>query len=591
MLKSDLTRQLLPLLVLLLLGTVIYMNTFHAPFLYDDENSIVTNQSIQDLNSFFGGPSGFDFNSNRVVGYLSFAINFYFSGLKVFSYHLINLLIHLGNALLVYALPLLLFRTPCLKDVSLAKRARWVALLAAALFVAHPLQTQAVTYIVQRLASLSTFFFLSTCVLYARARLTASPERLMCVKGVPLYLLSLITAALAMKTKEIAFTLPVILVLFEFLFFLGPPRRRFLLLLPHLLTMVIIPMSLLSLNQPIGQVLSDVNQVTRMANIAPELTRGTYLITQFSVICTYLRLLFWPTGQNLDYDYPIYPEFLSTVPISCFFLLLGLFLLGVALAAQRLPGRWPEQKLVGFGILWFFITISVESSLVPLADVIYEHRVYLPSFGVFLALATVFVWLVERLHNPAFVRAAAGCAVIVILLLGGATWARNQVWQSAVTLWSDVADKSPHKVRPFNNLGSALNDAGRSDEAIPILERAINIDPRHTDAYYNLGRAYMFTGRVPKAEQMYLQTIRMAPDYDAAYVNLAGAFNRMQQFQRTVDMLTAAIPRFKRPWGEAHFNLGVAYAYLGNFNAARRELEEVRRLEPGLAPSLANLIP
>ena len=172
-----LKRPLFAVFLILFLGILVYSNTFHVPFVFDDDGSIINNPDIRDISGFIAAALGFGVFPSRVVGYLTFALNYRFGGLDVTGYHVLNLAIHLANALLVYALVRLTFRTPHLAGSQLAPRAGTVALLCALLFVVHPVQTQAVTYVVQRLTSLATFFYLLAVVLYAAGRLRIEDGR------------------------------------------------------------------------------------------------------------------------------------------------------------------------------------------------------------------------------------------------------------------------------------------------------------------------------------------------------------------------------------------------------------------------------
>ncbi len=222
--QGYLPRPLAVLFLLSLLATLIYSNTFSSPFYFDDTPNIVENPQIKDLSNFLG------FSGSRAVGFLSFALNYHFNGLNVFGYHLVNLLIHITNGFLVYCLVLLLFKAsasdhgsqqlPTLNSQLAA--APWIALVTALLFVSHPIQTQAVTYIVQRFASLVALFYLLTLVCYVKWRL-ASPEarsRYLWYAG------ALLSTFLAMKTKENSFTLPFMILLVEAVFFRPFTRKR-----------------------------------------------------------------------------------------------------------------------------------------------------------------------------------------------------------------------------------------------------------------------------------------------------------------------------------------------------------------------------
>jgi len=359
-------RSLAVLLLLSLLAALIYSNTFSIPFHFDDADNIVQNPQIKDLTNFF------DLSGSRYVGFLSFALNYSVGGLQVFEYHLVNLIIHIANGFLVYSLVLLLFKAES-QHSSLTTHdsplttVPWIALGAAMLFVAHPIQTQAVTYIVQRFASLVTLFYLLTVFCYLKWRLASSETR----SRYLWYGGALLSTVLAMKTKENSFTLPFMILSVEAIFFRSSTRKRWLALLPFLLTLPIIP---LSHPGAMGEGEAGFAQGTA------EISRSDYLFTQFRVIVTYLRLLFLPIGQNLDYDYPIYHSILEPAVLFSFLFLLLIFVVSLfVIFYSRLTTQDSQLRLMGFGMVWFFLTLSIESSIIPIKDVIFEHRLYLPK--------------------------------------------------------------------------------------------------------------------------------------------------------------------------------------------------------------------
>ncbi|MEE8573991.1 MAG: hypothetical protein V3T30_01145, partial [Thermodesulfobacteriota bacterium] len=222
------------------IGLIIYSSAFSGPFYLDDGDNIRNNPAIADISMFL------DISGTRYVTYLSFALNYVVSGFSTFGYRLTNVVIHVVNALLVYKFVLLLTRTPVMREASAKiNRDKFtfnVALLSGLLFLVHPLQTQAVSYITQRFASLATLFYLLSAVLYIKARLPESKGRTIYI----FYILSILSAVLAMKTKEISFTLPVVIIFIEFALFSGsePVKKRVLYLIPFVLTFAIIPLSL-----------------------------------------------------------------------------------------------------------------------------------------------------------------------------------------------------------------------------------------------------------------------------------------------------------------------------------------------------------
>ena len=517
-------RPHVSMLLIVVVGFLVYSNTFSVPFAFDDETAIYRNATIRDMGNFAKDPvSGILFNS-RIVGQLSFALNHAVHGLDVRGYHIVNLLIHLLSALLVYRLVVLTFRTPYLSGYFQKTREgfidipRFVALFTALLFVSHPIQTQAVTYIVQRYASLATLFYLLSIVMYVQSRLSALPRG-----RYAFYALSVISAILAMKTKEIAFTLPVMVVLYELMFFRGEMRKRMLYLVPLILTMLIIPLSMMGGRGALTGAAS-IDKAMEGASLNV-ITWSEYLNTQFRVIVTYIRLLFLPIHQNLDYDYPIYKTFFDPPVILSFSFLISIFSWGVYLVYRSFrtdnDGRY-WLRLMGFGIFWFFITLSVESSVVPIADVIFEHRLYLPSVGFFLAVMAGVMWIGDRYveKKPLIRRGVLPLMIIVVISLSVTAYARNLVWQSEVTLWEDVVKKSPGKPRPNYNLGLFYSRQNRLDEAIAHYQAAIRIAPDYYRPYNDLGNAYFNKGRFDEALHEYKTAIALKPDYAKPYNNI-----------------------------------------------------------------------
>ena len=248
--KNGFNRLLLPCLLIVVIGILAYSNSFDSPFQWDEHDFLVQNPIVKNLKYFLEpsrakdiDPDYYIFLKTRYIGYLSFAINYKVHGFNVYGYHLFNLAIHLLNALLVYLFIFLTFNTPFLKASSLKKNSNLIALFSALLFVSHPLQTEAVTYIFQRHASFVTFFYLSALVSYIHGRLCSENLKTSHFKSVSYFILSLLSTLFAMKTKENAFTLPIVILLYEFFFFTGRVKTRILRLLPWLLSLVIIPYS------------------------------------------------------------------------------------------------------------------------------------------------------------------------------------------------------------------------------------------------------------------------------------------------------------------------------------------------------------
>lgn len=512
-----LRRPIFHALLIALVGLFAYSNTFHAPFHFDDIPNIVDNPIVKDFKYFAEPPAAkefalYDAFRTRFIGYLTFALNYSLHDLDVPGYHIANLAIHIINALLVYLLGLLTFKTPYFKVHSSSsmvyentKSSTMIAFFSALLFISHPIQTQAVTYIVQRLASLATMFYLLSLVAYINCRLSSSST-----KRYSFYAVSLISAVLAMKTKEIAFTLPVIIVLYELMFFGREIKKRILYLIPILLTLLIIPLTLLGTGKPVGNLISDMSEATR---VQTTVSRLDYLFTQFRVIVTYIRLLFLPINQNLDYDYPIYHSFFDPGVFMSFLLLLSLCSFAVYLLITSRIKRH-VSRLIAFGIFWFFITLTVESSIIPIVDVMFEHRVYLPSVGAFMAITTTLFYGTSRIKHtwPQIERAIIPAFALVVIVLSGTTYARNIVWRDEVGLWEDVVKNSPENARGHNNLGLAYSKNDWIDKGMEHFQIAARIKPNYMEAHFNLGLEYFGRGRTDMAQSEFEMALKLKPD-------------------------------------------------------------------------------
>jgi Flp pilus assembly protein TadD len=637
-----------------------YSNTFHVPFQFDDLYNIIQKPYVRDIGMFFGSQRiepDFAFLM-RPVTYFTFAVNYRIGGAAVVGYHVVNVFIHLCNGFLVYLLVLLTFRTPYVRkfeplNSKLETRGRVIALFTALLFAVHPIQTEAVTYIVQRLASLATLCYLLSLVTYIKWRLMEQASEAGANRDTPLrgnlnpksgwrsvawYLSSLISAVVAMKTKETSFTLPLIICLYEFLFFNGPVKKRVFVLVPFLLTMLIIPLGLLGLGRPAGEVIGDLSEAMRVETV---ISRWNYLFTEFRVIVTYIRLLFLPVNQNLDYDYPVYRSFLDPNVFLSFLFLLSLFGAAVYLLyrsrvtppsrvtpSRKLSthpslnptssplnlrgeqrgvtdsrggeeGLWAVySRLVAFGIFWFFITLSVESSVIPIADVIFEHRLYLPSVGFFLAVTAggFAVWRQfadrseyrENARTSRLKKIAAAALALIIVALSAATYARNNIWRSEISLWEDVVSKSPKKVRALSNLGHFYGEKGRLDEAIREYRIALGLAPDDYQVHNNLGVAYKAQGRLGEALAEYLTAARLNPDDPMAHYNLGNIYREQRNFEEAVRQYQTAV-RLNPYVAVIHNNLGLAYEELGDKKAAEREYRAALELEPDYEMARRNL--
>jgi len=585
--KSLLHKPYLILLLIALLGLLAYANTFSVPFQFDDDAYVVNNPIIRDFSTFYsprdiaGGstlsPTGippalrFAFMT-RILGYVSLAVNYRLGGLNVTGYHTVNLLLHILNAWLLYGILSHTFRgvtfsRPDNEDNS----SILLPLVATLLFLCHPIQTHAVTYISSRFLLMATFFALLSLMAYISFR-TAEAGR----GRIAFQALAVLSAATAMLCKEFTFTLPFLIALYEFSFFRTDLRERLRSLSPLALTLPVIPLLVFIRQGSVTALDSTMRTIT--AADSSHIARGDYLLTQFRTIVMYLRLLFFPVGQNIDHDIPVQHS-LSSLPVLTSLLLLLTLL---AWAVYRLyrsmkNDESTETRIIPFGIIWFFVALSVESSIIPLGELQAEYRLYLPSIGIFMAATAIGAAASQRYSRDRKVFCAV--AAILIVTLCAATLLRNQIWRSEITLWQDASAKSPAKVRPHQNLALYYGMRGQLDRARRELQLALAIEPRNYELHNNLGIVYKQMGDLNGAIQEYQMVLTLEPGDAMARYNLGNiylALGKLAEAIREYQASAAIVPDYD----EVHNNLGIAYSRSGMIAEAIAEYRKAVSLNP-----------
>jgi tetratricopeptide (TPR) repeat protein len=577
-------RPVVQVAIVAALGLFCYSNTFYVPFQWDEIQRIQENPIVKDIDYFWNPSSAQEFKRlynavrTRYIGYLTFAFNYRINGLDVMGYHVVNTAIHLINAVLVYLFVLLTFNTPALRGSRLKEHSGIVGLISALIFVCHPIQTEAVTYIFQRLASLVAMFYMLSITSYAASRLAERKTT-----GYPLYAVSLLSCVLAMKTKENAFTLPLVIMLYEFLFFKRESLGKMVLrLVPFMVTMIIIPLSMTGLEGTAGQIIGNIGSASRGH---AEIERAEYLFTQFSVVVTYLRLLLFPVGQSIAHEYPIYTSFFTPPVLISVLFLLGIFSFGVySLYRSRIADN--TLRITAFGVFFFFITHSVESSVIPIPMVINEYRLYLPSVGFYMTVVTSVCLLLPRLKMAR--KALTILLVILVMLYAGATYARNNVWRTKTSLWEDTVIKSPHAAFAHFNLASAYRGKGMDEKALEHYRTVVRLDPLYVEAYYALGVIHYSLGRTGRAIKDYLTALRLNPYYAEPHNNLGAIYNERGMYQEAIRHLKDAL-KSKPEYPEAHFNIGVSYGLLNMTENAIDHLEKAVQINPGYVKAHINL--
>ncbi|MCX5694524.1 MAG: tetratricopeptide repeat protein [Candidatus Omnitrophica bacterium] len=490
--------KLLAISSILLLGMLIYSNTLRSSFHFDDSFFVINNSAIRDITNL---KAIWNYIPTRFIVFLTLALNYHFHQFNVFGYHLLNLVVHLSSAILVWWLGMLIFSTSVMKKDYLFKNFKWVALFAALIFLTHPLQTESVTYIWQRCASLVGLLYLFSVCLYIQSRLLRIQNYSLPKWGV-VYILSLFFALMSMFTKENSITLPAMIILCEVCFFEPDKFSNWRYTIPFLFLLPII-LSVLSVPQP-----GSIN------------TGWQYFLTQPKVIITYIRLLFIPLNQNLIYDYPVVN---SLNNLS--FLISFAFLFVILIIAIRI---FYKYRLVSFAILWFFLTLLPESSFVPLDNVIFEHRLYLPMVGFSFFLVSIIYYFFENKRLKPMVT----ILLIIISCYAILAYRRNFIWKDELTLWNDVVHKSPNKAAPYTNRGNAYYRQGNFAQAIFDYTQAAAIFPGYTTAYYNRGNTYYRQGNFAQAISDYTRATVIDPSYAEAYLNRGFAYYLEKEYDK-----------------------------------------------------------
>ena len=522
-----------------------YANSFAAPFQFDDPLP--------------GTPLDY---TTRPLVWASFALNRAVSGGAVWSYHAFNVLVHVAcGRLLLGVLRRALERAA----PQLAERTRGgLALVTTLAWACHPLQTGAVTYLSQRAESMSAFFLLAC--LYAFIRSTTA------ARASGWQALSLAALALGFATKETIVVAPLLVWLYDALF-VAPGAAR-----------------ALAVRKRFYRAMAGVTAVSFLLFIVPVLLTGgatagfamkehgmfAYARTQPAVVLHYLRLVFWPHPLVFDYGWPVARTAGEYLPQS----LVVLALLGATVVLlRRRPG-------LGFAAAWFFVCLAPSSSIVPIKDLAFEHRVYLPLAGV-LALVVVGGWWAAGRCLPSARFLREGLSIALVLALAATTFLRNRDYRSESELWGTVIARAPRNPRGHGNLAHELILEGKLDEAVAALRTAIALDPHYHAAFHRLGNVHRIRGEWDLAVDAYMKAIEEA-DLPAYRYGLASAYLGKGAFPQAETCFRMAL-ELEPNKAENHLGLANALGQLERPLDAELELREALRLDPGLQDAHTNL--
>jgi len=558
-------RRLIPAW-LIGVGLAAYRNSFGGAFLFDDLPRIVDNRQVHQLWPLWDVIH----RSSRPVVQVSLALNYAVGGVNPWGYHAVNLAVHILAGLVLFGIVRRMLESGRMR-ARYGGEAPWLAMVVAGIWLVHPLQTESVTYIIQRAESLMGLFFL--LMLYCGIRANHSPHpRGWCVAAVT-------ACALGMDSKEVMVSAPVLMLVHDRVFIAGSfrdiLRRRWGLYAGLAATWIVLGVSLAT------------SRVEKQMVLGPDPTPWRYALTQGGVILHYLRLSVWPHPLVLDYGWPLAESVASAMPGAAIVLAL---LAGTVLALRREP--W-----VGFWGAWFFLILAPTSSFIPIADAAFEHRMYLPLAAVVVLVVIggrdLLRLLARRLRASDDVRRGLEvgwvvAAVAATACLGYATSRRNEDYRSELAMWRATVAEQPENPRAHINLGAVLTRQGKAGEAMAQYAEAVRLRPDYAGAQVNLGDALYRQGRNQEAIAHLAEAVRLKPDNGEAHSCLASALVSQGRDQEAIAHFSRAAS-LDADSSQAYNDLGNALYLEGRIAEAVTHYSEAVRLQPGFARAHHNL--
>jgi tetratricopeptide (TPR) repeat protein len=553
-------------------GVLVYANSLDGVFLFDDHKDIVENDALHVLWPPWVA-MGLSF---RQLVYYSFAINHAISCHETWSYHLVNGALHILAALTLFGL---VRRTLRLPRIAIPDgRATGIAWAVALLWTVHPLNTQAVVYVVQRAEVACALAYLLTLYCFVRAIEAPTPRRRWLVATVLAFFTGL-------SCKEVIATAPLSLFLFDAIFvsdsFREALRRRWALYAVLCAPFLLVPVAWLIVN-PERFVL------IRIDSRAPD--QAGYFLAQGRVIVEYVRLAVWPAELNLDHGWDPARHTRSLVPA---FALVAVVFAGAVEAVRR-------RSPIGWVGLTFFLVLAPSSSLFPLVDYLVEHRMYPALAPLIVALVLGVDALLRRVVTDTRRARVIGFVLLLaaVVPLGWRTVQRNGDYASREGMWRDVIAKSPRNPRAHYNLGLALlDDEGRESEALEVFRTATRLHPGHRKAHHNLGAILLWQGEIEEAARHLRTALSIGRKHPFEFLsNYGNALLELERHAEAAGVLERALDQLTRePENRVHEadlqnSLGLCYAALDDGQRAVAAYRRAVELDPRHDRAQANLL-
>ncbi len=601
-------------IVLAFLTIGVFANHLQNPFQFDSIPHIQDNPWLNHPEDTLKPEFALGGYFSRGLLWFSLGINAVLGGLQTFGFHLMNLVFHGFNALLVYQVirkAQVHFSESCESE---PPGRQSLALLTAMIFLVHPIQTESVIYVISRSEVFSATFFLLGVYGFQRwLELGADRRR---VRGIFLMAGVVLAGILGFGFKQSVATFPAILVLYWLCIL--PAESKPIKNLKRWWKGIALA-GMVFLVALFWKLLSDESFLTGPSTAGLWIGRQNYMMSQPSVVIFYyLRLMLFPFNLNVDPDVPI---------VHTWYSLHLLIPLAVIILSFLISFRGFRNKIYFFFVCWFFIVVSPSSSIVTLYDLSAEHRVYLPFLGVAFIFSSAIMWLWKSNRGHRISTFLKSASVMVVVCLSVATADRNLVWSSTLKLWADATEKSPEKSRPYSNLGKAYYEIQEWDKAEALFKKSISLfslfpephynlgnlyldqkkygeaeaelktvlqlNPDHTNAYFSLGSVYNQTGRYEKAVRQYRRSIEKqqaigALDYPMARLNIGEVYGKQGRMRDALAEWEIAL-KHQPNMVQAHFNKGVAYAQLGDMVQAESAYRECLKHDPGFDKARFNL--
>ena len=528
-------------------GAAAYANAPRGAFILDDDMLVGGNVYIRDWKNVpkifsedVGEGGGGDYNFWRPLQLLTYMVDYSFWKANPFGYHLTNILLHVLAALALFWLIQVLWGDHLL------------ALLTSLLFVAHPVHTEAVTYISGRPDPLATVFILLTLVFVVKAADSRKAS---------LFWLAALSYVAALLSRENSLIVPVLLV------FIGSAFRKRLPAL-HVGMTALLAGAYIVLRFTVFEFLF-------VGHAAPT-TLAQRFPGFFVALASYIRILVFPVGLHMEYGTKTFPfahpqVFLGLVMFSALVFLL--------LREKK------KRSLVYFSLSWFLITLLPVANLYPLNAYMAEHWLYLPSIGFFLVVAR---WFSVGLRNS---RARLACLAGIAALLAFyavLTVRQNATWFEPLSFYQRTLRYAPDSSRAYGNLGMIYSHNGDNEKALELYNKAIELDPKNFKAHYNLGILYADLGKDKEAEESYKTSLSIKPTYVNALNNLAMVYTKMGRQDEALALTSRAVG-LKDTHVQAYNNMAIAYIRLGKNREGIEASQKVLAIEPANEKALNNM--